>query len=65
MKPTPLTDAQERFMYFEVPPLSPDYSRSQRSGPYRVGYVSSEFARALERRLAELQQATQDNTVIS
>jgi hypothetical protein len=65
MKPTPLTDAQERFMYFEVPPVSSDYLRSQRSGPYRVGYVSSEFARELERRISELQQSTQDNPAVS
>ena len=58
---TPLTDAEEHFMYFEVPPVSPDYARSRRPGGKREGFVSSNFARRLEREIRRLQSLTENN----
>lgn len=56
---TPLTDKEERFFYFEVPRISIDYDRSMRPGKQREGFVSSEFARKLEKELNELRKKNQ------
>ena len=53
---TPLTDKEERFFYFEVPRISIDYDRSMRPGKQREGFVSSKFARKLEKELIELRK---------
>jgi len=51
---TPLTDAQENFFYYEIPPQGLDYERSRRPGKPREGFVSSAFARKLELEIARL-----------
>jgi hypothetical protein len=51
---TPLTDKEENFFYYEVPRPSMDYGRNQRPGKNREGFVSSAFARKLERELRKL-----------
>ena len=53
---TPLTDKEERFFYFEVPRPSMDYNRNMRPGKNREGFVSSDFARKLEKELIELRK---------
>ena len=58
--PTPLTDAAENFIYYEVPPPSPNYDRSRRPGKHRVGFVLSEFARQLEREIVRLKSQIKD-----
>ena len=49
MSDTPLTDKEEKFIYHEARNISGVGLSSKKEG-----YVSSEFARRLERRIAEL-----------
>ena len=55
MSKTPLTDKEEKFIYYEAFPASRDFLATDRSIRNREGYVSSEFARHLELRIQELE----------
>ena len=59
MSKTPLTDKEEKFIYYESFSASRDFWGTERLVRKREGYVSSEFARRLESRIQELESQLQ------
>ena len=59
---TPLTDAEENFFFYELPPQNSDYNRTRPPGKPKEGFVSSAFARKLELEITRLNELIKQNT---